>query len=269
MLIAWVSTALGLVLSLLASTARADLTVFYATDGPAAPLVASAVGSEGADARVTPVSFLPPRPAPREVLLVRVGDGSGDEVRLRLVDADGAPDPQALVLLSILARPRGTDAPRVLSPEDPAFVAPGILRLDPGLLLRLAALADRFPDRGIEIVSGYRPGAREGSRHRHGRALDLRVRGEDIGEVRAFLASQPETGVGFYPTSDFIHVDGRSRSVHWTDRSGPGEAPSIVRDDARAESSEGEEPEGARSIDDVRDAIDALQIDLGLDLQPR
>jgi hypothetical protein len=253
------SMAAGLLVSLFASTARADLTVFFATDGPTGPLLASVGGRAPEEARpgpTTPAAHREERHAPREVLFVRVGDGSGDEARITLLDANGAPDAHALDALSILARPRGTTAPAHASGDDPDFVAPGVRRLHPALLLRLALLADRFPDRGIEIVSGYRPDAREGSRHRHARALDLRVRGESIETVRAFLEAQPETGVGFYPTSGFLHVDIRTRSIHWTDRSGPGEAPSIVREG---------EPD-PHAVDDARRLIDALDIDLGLDL---
>lgn len=255
-----VSMAAGLLVSLVAGTARADLTVFYTTDGPTGPLVASVGGRapEETAPEPTPVAaHLPERPAPREVLFIRVGDGSGEQARITLLDASGAPDPRALDRLSIIARPRGTSSPREPSSDDPDFVAPGIRRLHPALLLRLARLTDRFPDRGIEIVSGYRPDAREGSRHRHARALDLRVQGEATEDVRAFLEAQPETGVGFYPTSGFVHVDIRTRSIHWIDRSGPGEAPSIVREG---------DPD-PRSVDDARRMIDALDIDLGLDLR--
>ncbi len=271
-----VSMAAGLLVSLVAGTARADLTVFYATDSPPGPLLVSVGGRAPEDrapettspAATSPAAHLPDAPARREVLFVRVGDGSGEEARLTLLDARGAPDPRALDRLSILARPRGTPAPETPTSDDPGFVSPGIRRLDPGLLLRLARLADRFPDRGVEIVSGYRPDAREGSRHRHGRALDLRVRGEAIEAVRAFLHAQPETGVGFYPTSGFVHVDVRARSIHWIDRSGPGEASAVVLE-GRASAASPDAPPDARSIDEARLAIEALHVDLGLHLEER
>jgi uncharacterized protein YcbK (DUF882 family) len=253
------SIAAGLLVSLFAGTARADLTVFFATDGPTGPTLAS-VGGRAPEAPSTeptaPAAYVRERSVPRQVVLVRVGDGSGEEVTLALVDANGAPNPAALDRLSILARPRGLPAPTQRSTDDPDFVAPGIRRLHPSLLLRLALLAERFPDRGIEIVSGYRPDAREGSRHRHARALDLRVRGESIEDVRALLEAQPETGVGYYPTSGFVHVDIRERSVHWTDRSGPGEPPAIVR----------EGDADPQALDDARRSIDALDVDLRLAL---
>ncbi len=134
-----VPVALALGASLLASTARADLTVFFATDGPSAPLLASA--SSGT--REEPA---PERPAPREVQLLRVGDGSGDEARLRLLRDDGTPDPHALDALSILARPRGVPVPDARSTEGD-FVAPDLRRLHVGLLERLARLLARVLQR--------------------------------------------------------------------------------------------------------------------------
>lgn len=37
-----------------------------------------------------------------------------------------------------------------------------------------------------------------------------------------FLRKQGFVGVGYYPTSHFVHLDVRSRSYFWMDRSGPG-----------------------------------------------
>ncbi len=155
--------------------------------------------------------------------------------RLSLTRCDGSPNLAALDALSILARPKGVERPtraelrrfrRSASPSVRArFVARGIARLHPGLLVRLQALADHWPGRTLSIVSGYRPRARRTSRHRHARALDLRVEGVPRYEVARFARTLPETGVGYYPNSTFTHVDVRQRSVYWVDRSGPGEPP--------------------------------------------
>jgi hypothetical protein len=91
------------------------------------------------------------------------------------------------------------------------------------LLTRLDALARRFPGHAIEIVSGYRPRARRTSRHRHGRALDLRVIGVSKETVTRFARTLEATGVGYYPNSHFTHIDVRAQRFHWVDRSGPGE----------------------------------------------
>jgi hypothetical protein len=106
---------------------------------------------------------------------LRVGDESGEDASIRIFDDEGHPSREALTRLSILARPRDTPAPdeRGIASHagDLEWVASGIRRLHPGLLFRLGAIIERFGSRPVEIVSGYRPDARETSRHRVGRAL--------------------------------------------------------------------------------------------------
>jgi hypothetical protein len=162
------------------------------------------------------------------VLVVRVHARSREGQRLALTRCDGRPHVGAVDALSILARPSGVDRPtaedRAAAPGK-AFVAPHIRRLHAGLLTRLQALADRWPGRRIEIISGYRPKARRTSRHHHGRALDLRVAGVSREEVSEFAKTLENTGVGYYPNSVFTHIDVRHRQAYWVDRSGPGERP--------------------------------------------
>lgn len=263
----------------LASTARADLTAFFTSD--TAP-VALAVVSEPLRAREEPVpharAVVPVEEiAPLEVRFVRIGDGRGESATLVLRDESGVPAADTLVRLSVLARPRGVDAPASLDGDDEDFVAPEIRRLHAGLLPLLTRLADHFAGHAIEIVSGYRPNAREGSRHRFGRALDLRVADIGVDEVRAFLDGEPSTGVGLYPTSGFVHLDVRSDTVRWVDDSGPGQAPHVVRSEvvAHAEavaSAPGDvesvaAPTAAIDVEAIAQAMlaaDAITLDLGL-----
>lgn len=191
---------------------------------------------------------------------------SDESAALRLVDCEGNPNLESLDELSMLARPTGTPRP---SPEALAvfqahapearrerFVSPGIRRLDDGLLVRLQTLAEAFDGKPLSIVSGYRPRARRGSRHRHGRALDVAVEGVARREVALFARSLPNTGVGYYPNSSFTHIDVREESYHWVDLSGPGERPRYVAwaeafgDEAPPEG----EPSGAPCVDDEPDA---------------
>jgi hypothetical protein len=170
--------------------------------------------------------------APSPVRFVRTTDGSREARLLHLTDCHGAPDAEALLELSILARPRTADrpSPRDLAAhvEDPELFASEVRRLDPGLLTRLQAIADHFPGHDIEITSGYRPDANETSRHRTGHALDLRVVGAPIEEVHAFALGFDESGIGLYPTSEFLHVDVRPRVTRWVDLAGPGEPANMV-----------------------------------------
>jgi hypothetical protein len=212
--------------------ARADVTVFFTSDGAAPALTSVAGAAVQAELATTPESSA--TVAPLEVRVVRVGDGSGEAATLVLRDASGAPVEGTLDRLSILARPRGVEVPATLASDDPDFVAPQIRRLHPGLLPPLTRLAEHFAGHAIEIVSGYRPNAREGSRHRVGRALDLRLDGVSIDELHAFVDAEPATGVGLYPTSGFVHLDVRSERVRWIDDSGPGEAPHVTRSEVIA-----------------------------------
>lgn len=265
--VSWTLLVVLVSLATLVPAARADLTVSFATDG-AVPAMSASVVCGAAESVAAPEpapqpevtqNVEAPSPTPIETRFVRVGDGSGESATLTLRDASGTAANGVLEQLSVLARPRGVEAPASIDHDDPDFVAPGIRRLNEGLLPLLARLSEHFPDRAIEIVSGYRPNAREGSRHRFGRALDLRVAGVPIDEVRAYLDGEPRTGVGLYPTSGFVHLDVRSESVRWVDDSGPGEAPHVVRSEvvARAEPARAPEtPSEPVPTDDAPASVD-------------
>lgn len=187
----------------------------------------------------------------KPVQLLRVRGAVVEPRELSLTMCNGAPNPAALDSLSVVARPR--DVERPLLPEirayrarplavtksgakikittknvhkyrDPMFVTEKVMRVQPGLLTRLQKVANRYPGKVIEVISGYRPDARDTSRHHHGFALDMRVAGVTREKLRDFLRTFEETGVGYYPNSFFVHMDVRETKGYWVDRSGPGEA---------------------------------------------
>jgi uncharacterized protein YcbK (DUF882 family) len=94
-----------------------------------------------------------------------------------------------------------------------------------GTLALLADLSARFPDHEIEIVSAVRAEpdrTRDGikhSKHWDGHAIDLRVIGVKLADVRdAMWKNHHDIGVGWYPEEEFIHIDYRP-DVHdtsWT-----------------------------------------------------
>jgi uncharacterized protein YcbK (DUF882 family) len=92
-------------------------------------------------------------------------------------------------------------------------------------LAMLADLADQYGPRPIEFVSAYRVQAGESrtSPHRDARAIDFRVRGVKLTEIRDYLwRTYAEVGIGWYPSEQFIHMDTRP-SLHdtaWTFLSG-------------------------------------------------
>lgn len=154
-----------------------------------------------------------------------------EEVSLALTRCDGSPNLDALDPLSVVARAWRTPPPspeeiaayRQAHPDRRGWLTRRHRRLHPGLLTRLQALANRWPGRRFLIVSGHRPNANPGSRHRVGKALDLQIEGVEREEVARFARLLADTGVGYYPRSTFTHIDVRSRAAFWIDRSGPGE----------------------------------------------
>jgi len=180
---------------------------------------------------------------------VEVVAGS-ESATFALEKCDGSLAPLAVDELSILARPGGAAKPKqsldALSRIRGAEVAPGIRRVDAGLLERLETVADHFR-KGTEtprvlLVSGYRPRSAR-SFHSSARALDFRIDGVDNESLVAFCKTLPDTGCGYYPNSVFVHMDVRSPGsghIAWIDASHPGEAPKYVsewppRADARAD----------------------------------
>lgn len=90
-----------------------------------------------------------------------------------------------------------------------------------GVLKILVALHQKFNGRVIEVVSGYRasPYGVKDSKHFHGNAIDLRVRGVKTSRVRDFIWRHfANVGVGYYGHQNFIHVDYRpeERDTAWT-----------------------------------------------------
>ena len=98
-------------------------------------------------------------------------------------------------------------------------------RIDAGLLDLLASLAAATGSRRpFEVISGYRSmvtnealrqhggGVASDSLHTRGQAIDIRLADVALGTLRDAARSLRAGGVGFYPTSNFVHVDtGRVR----------------------------------------------------------
>ncbi len=160
-----------------------------------------------------PPSFAPiveplPPPAPGEVTLRN--NTSGERARIRLLEGKRVSRAGSRALARFL---RGGADDRGGS-------------VDPELVRLLDAVAERFGRaRELVIVSGYRSPeynrlrrkqsrevAKE-SQHLEGKAIDLRVEGVTIMALRDFLKQRKKGGVGFYPDSNFVHMDtGRVRS---------------------------------------------------------
>ncbi|MDW8245261.1 MAG: DUF882 domain-containing protein [Sandaracinaceae bacterium] len=214
-----------------AAPVKADFTVIYSS-GPPPPLRFVFVEPSFRDSQAPADAGTSPscRAAP-PLRFFRLTDGSRESLELLLTDCEGKPKRDALIALSVLARPRGVTRPSALPSDDALHneeIAPGVRLLASELLLRLAHIAHRFPGHAFEIVSGHRPNASPGSRHRSGQALDIRPVDLPLEVLFAALLELDETGVGFYPNAGFVHVDVRQRVSHWVDFGAPGERSRIA-----------------------------------------
>jgi uncharacterized protein YcbK (DUF882 family) len=107
------------------------------------------------------------------------------------------------------------------------FRANKIKPIDPTLLDLLCALSRKLnTSKPFDLISGYRTpltnamlaahseGVAPHSMHIQGRAADVRVPGRSLAELHRVALALRAGGVGYYPRSDFVHVDtGRVR--HW------------------------------------------------------
>jgi|GEM_PF-5585856 len=137
---------------------------------------------------------------------------NNQSITLKLVNNNGAVNQVSRKKLSELSGPRTKQTKPVKL-------------FHPRLILMLQRVAERWPGKTIEVISGYRPGETGSeSQHTLGRAIDFRVKGIPNREVYLFCTQLPNSGCGYYPNSVFVHMDARDRSVTWTDYSAPGEA---------------------------------------------
>lgn len=98
--------------------------------------------------------------------------------------------------------------------------------IDPGLLDLLHHLMNATSStRPFQVISGYRSpvtnsalrarseGVAAGSLHMKGQAIDIRLADVPLAKLRAAALDLGRGGVGYYPASDFVHVDtGRVRT---------------------------------------------------------
>jgi uncharacterized protein YcbK (DUF882 family) len=118
--------------------------------------------------------------------------------------------PDALSAIDWLLRDFRTGDVHVIDPE----------LLD--LLHRLATMTDT--ERPFQVISGYRSpatnemlrhrseGVAAGSLHMQGQAIDVRLADIPLVKLKAAALAAHRGGVGYYPASEFVHVDtGRVR----------------------------------------------------------
>jgi uncharacterized protein YcbK (DUF882 family) len=115
--------------------------------------------------------------------------------------------PDAVALLNYFLRDHNTNDVKAYDPRE--------FDLLHDILIRL-----RRPDALIDVVCGYRTeetneilrasshgGVAEHSQHILGHAIDIRIPGSSTVQIRNAALSLNEGGVGYYPTTHFVHVD--------------------------------------------------------------
>jgi uncharacterized protein YcbK (DUF882 family) len=162
--------------------------------------------------RVVPEDQLRTEPLPRpsgNLEIVSLANPS-DHAKVNIYNSDGSYSVDAIEDLNFVLRCRRTDD------EKP---------IDIQLLTWMSLIYDHFGGKPLQIVSGYRNQRKQTSNHFKGRAMDIRIEGVAPKQVRAFAETLDRggMGIGFYPRSQFVHIDVRSPpSFRWIDNSAPG-----------------------------------------------
>lgn len=144
---------------------------------------------------------------------------SRETLRVKLVDDRGTARAAARRVMRDLMRPRESRKRKLPNAR---------------LLQLLANVSDHFGGRPLHIVSGYRlPGGltRDTSRHVAGEAMDFRIPGVPLTELRDYCQRFSAVGVGYYPRTHFVHLDVRRQNARWTDWSLPGQAAILTKPD--------------------------------------
>ncbi|MBK5073807.1 YcbK family protein [Budviciaceae bacterium CWB-B4] len=94
-----------------------------------------------------------------------------------------------------------------------------ITTIDPQLYDKLHYLQKQFGNKQIELICGYRSvdsnnsmrsqkrGVAKHSYHTLGQAADIRIDGVSLKSLRDAALQMKSGGVGYYPSSNFVHVD--------------------------------------------------------------
>ncbi|OOF36504.1 YcbK family protein [Rodentibacter heidelbergensis] len=94
-------------------------------------------------------------------------------------------------------------------------------RMDPNLFIKFYRIQNQLglQTAEIQIICGYRSPATNAMRHRQsrgvasnsyhvkGQAIDFRIEGVPLAKVKQSAEALNNGGVGFYPRSNFVHVD--------------------------------------------------------------
>jgi uncharacterized protein YcbK (DUF882 family) len=147
--------------------------------------------------------------APNERILRLYNTHTGESLR-SVFWAEGQFIPEALQDINKLLRDHRNNK---IAPIDPQLLV---------LLDRISAQYDSHPT--VHIISGYRSpesnamlhentnGVAKHSLHMDGKAIDVRIPGQNLAKLHRIAMEAKAGGVGYYPDSEFVHMDvGRVR----------------------------------------------------------
>ncbi len=149
--------------------------------------------------------------APGERVLRMYNTHTGESLR-SVFWAEGQFIPDALTDINKLLRDHRNNA---------------VATMDPQLLMLLNRVSAQFGDSQVlHVISGYRSpesnrflaehsnGVAKHSMHMEAKAIDIRMPGQDLAQLHKVALAAMGGGVGYYPDSQFVHMDtGRVR--HW------------------------------------------------------
>jgi uncharacterized protein YcbK (DUF882 family) len=134
----------------------------------------------------------------------------GERVRVFPFLPDGTLDPQAMAEIERVFRDKDTQTAH---------------KVHPRLVKLLYRLVDHFDAKQVNLISGFREPKQPAGEGHHGdgSAADIMLPGVKLPALAKVARRLGHVGVGYYPSSGFIHLDAREgRSYFWADRSGPG-----------------------------------------------
>jgi uncharacterized protein YcbK (DUF882 family) len=158
---------------------------------------------------VGPHPLAAPAAAPSERILRLYNTHTGESLR-SIFWAEGNFIPEALQDINKLLRDHRNNK---------------VSAIDPQLLLLLDRISAQYGSHPtLHVISGYRSpesnaklhenttGVAKHSLHMEGMAIDVRGPGQDRGKLHKIAMAAKAGGVGYYPDSDFVHMDvGRVR----------------------------------------------------------
>ena len=159
-----------------------------------------------------------PVPMPPQVMMAVLAGNAAQPIEVSFYDEndhqagtvaiwrDGATDDDTAAQIKHLFRCRTTHREKMIAQQTLAMIAD---------------VSEHYPGKAIEYISALRVGRDEGpnSPHRDGRAIDFRIRGIQLREIRDYLWTHyNDVGVGWYPSEQFVHIDTRPglHDTSWT-----------------------------------------------------